>query len=114
MANDNPVGAHVEFQIAGQRCKMVEHFGPASYDSTNKETLQPSWFGMDQIANVIVGNAAVTDSTGAIYGDVRAIKTQKGPYGTWKLIWYSTVTGTEVSNATDLSGRRVVLFVIGN
>lgn len=56
----------------------------------------------------------MTNSTGAIYGDVRPVKPTVGNWpSTYKLTWYSNITGTEVTNATDLSGRRVTLLVFG-
>lgn len=114
MPQDTQVGAHPEFQTAGMRERMVEHYGSVSYSTANKDILQPSYYNMEQIAAVIVCGASVTNATGAIYGDVRAIKAEAGPYGTWKLIWYSDVAGTEVVNTTDISGKRVVLRIIGN
>lgn len=114
MPNDLQVGPHYEFQIAGQRCRLFEHFGPASYDSTAKETLTARNFSVSEFAAIIVCGASVTDSTSALYGDVRAIKVSKGEgSATWKLIWYSDAAGTETANAVDLSGKRVTLLVIG-
>lgn len=114
MPQNTQVGAHPEFQIAGMRARLVDRYGPSSYSTANKDELKPSDFNMDQIAAVIPCGSSVTESTGAIYGDVRPIKTQKGSYSVWKLIWYSNVTGTEVVDTTDIAAKRTTLLVIGN
>lgn len=114
MPNNEQVGPHVEFQIAGMRCKIVEHFGPASYNDTTKEILTGRTFSVEQFAAVQVIGLSVTDATGVPYGDVRAFKVTKGRGSTtWKLIWYSDAAGTETANAVDLSDKRVTLLIMG-
>lgn len=114
MPSDMRVGPHFDFQIAGMRCKLVDHFGPTSYLTATKEVLNPNDFEMDEIAVVFVLGPAVVSATGAIFGDVRVRKVSPGPYSEQLLVWYSNITGTEVVNATDISANRVTLMVFGN
>lgn len=110
---DSPIGAHVEWQVAGMRAKAVEHFGPSSYDATNKETLTAKNYGMESFFLVNPIGELITNSTGAWFGSVRALKTVSGNgVPTWQLRYYDT-SGTEIANATDLSGKRVVLYMLG-
>lgn len=110
---DGPIGAHVEWQVAGMRAKAVEHFGPSSYNATTKEVLTSSNYGMEQFFLVQPIGELITDSTGAWFGSVRAMKILGGNgVPTWQLRYYDT-SGTEIANATDLSGKRVVLYMLG-
>lgn len=110
---DKPIGAHPEWQVAGMRAKAVEHFGPSSYDATNKETLTAKNYGMEVFFLVEPIGQLITDSTGAWFGFVRALKILGGNgVPTWQLRYYDT-SGTEISNTTDLSGKRTVLYLLG-
>jgi len=111
---NDKLGPSEEYYIGGAKLVVVEHFGPASYDATNKEVLKPQMFGLSTFFAIQAVGPSVTNSTGAIYGDVRPVKPTVGNWpSTYKLTWYSNITGTEVTNATDLSGRRVTLLVFG-
>lgn len=112
--SDKRVGPHVDFQVAGMRCKLVDHFGPTAYSTSTKEVLNPNDFEMKQIAAVFVTGPSIVDSSGAVFGDVRLRKDVAGPYAAWSVVWYSNVTGTEVVNGTDISANRVTLLVFGN
>lgn len=113
MPNDKQIGAHPEWQVAGQRVKAVEHFGPSSYNSTTGEVINAKNYSVEQFFIIEPFGQLVTDSTGAWFGTVRAIKTIGGNgCATWTLRYYDT-SGTEITNTTDLSGKRVGLYILG-
>lgn len=113
MATDRVLGAHPEWQEAGMRVVVKEHFGPASYSAANKEILVPSAFSMSQFFTLEVLDVLVTDSTGAVFGTVRGWKHLAGNgVSAWKLVYYDTA-GTEIANAVDLSGKRITIRALG-
>lgn len=110
---DKQIGPHVEFQLAGMRGKLVEHYGPSSYDATNKEVLSAKTYSMTGFALVEPWGDLVTDSSGAWFGFVRVIKNLNGAgVPTVQLRYYDTA-GTEIANGVDLSGKRICLFILG-
>jgi hypothetical protein len=113
MPSEKQIGAHPEWQEAGMRVMMREHFGPASYPIATGEVIRASAYSVEQFFSVETIGSLITNSSGVWFGTVRSIKTIGGNgCSQWTLRYYDT-SGVEIVDTTDLSGKRVVLLVRG-
>ncbi len=80
--------------------------GPSSYNSTTKDVVSPFAF------NTYIDSLHGATSVSGTY-IVRAIPSVGGVRATWKLVWVTASSGTEVSNAVDLSAERIILSGLG-
>lgn len=90
-----------------------EHTGPASYTAwaapaTGGDVIKAPQFGLRSIDFV---SPAGVDTSG-IY-NVRPQCTGTGSRQSWVLIWYTTATGVQVAQGTNLSGITIRLKIYG-
>lgn len=100
--------------FGGKNFNCVDYSGPASYNNTatpatSGDTLDPKAFGAFNDIIAVIGESM--DQTGVYI--VRAMPVNNGVTA-WKLRWFTASNGTEVANATDLSGKTVKLAIIGS
>ena len=80
--------------------------GPTSYNTTTKDPIALP--GFQNYIDVLHGAITVSGTY-----QLRAIPSGKGPRATWKLVWVTASTQTEVTAATNLSGETVILGGLG-
>lgn len=88
------------------------YVGPKSYTNTaniattgDPVTLGPFGYYIDVIGfggNTVSGTYAV-----------RFRASGSGPRATWKAVWFTVSSGTEVTNATDLSAETIIVGGLG-
>lgn len=81
--------------------RVFQYTGPVSY-ATGGDSLTPEEIGLGRIEAVL--GLLISNGSAVLFGYYN--RTTK------KILWYSA-TGTEVTNATDLSAYAAVLEVIG-
>jgi hypothetical protein len=80
--------------------------GPTSYDATGKDPVSVPVF--NTYIDVLHGGTTVSGTY-----ILRAVPSLGGVRATWKLIWVTASTGTEVVGGTNLSAEKVILGGFG-
>lgn len=97
----------------GKRFTFAGNYvGPTSYTNTSNIATTGDPFQLPGFQNYI---DALDFSSVSVSGTylVRFRPSGAGPRATWKAVWYTISSGTEVTNATNLSAETVIVKGLG-
>ena len=94
--------------FGGKQYNAIDYTGVSSYVNGTGEKLDPKFFGFQNTIESILDVSG--DQSGAYYGV--AFPVNNG-ITAWYIRWFAVATGQEVSNATNLSTKKLKISAIG-